>query len=79
VSQDFRGQLLGKQIVNKLLALAREKGMKEVYLLTNTAFLYFLKFGFNEAIREQVPEAIKASSEFSSVCPSSAHVMKLVL
>lgn len=79
VSPELRGQQLGKQIVQDLLQQARETGMNEVYLLTQTAFFFFQKLGFTEVQRDLVPAEIKASSEFSQVCPSTAQVMKLVL
>lgn len=79
VSQGLRGMMLGKKIVNDLLTLARERRLKEVYLLTNTASHFFEKFGFTEVVREEVPVEIKASTEFASVCPSSAQVMRLEL
>ncbi|HRG78941.1 MAG TPA: arsenic resistance N-acetyltransferase ArsN2 [Cyclobacteriaceae bacterium] len=79
VSPELRGQQLGKQIVQDLLQQARETGMNEVYLLTQTAFFFFQKLGFTEVQRDLVPAEIKASSEFSQVCPSTAQVMKLML
>lgn len=79
VSPELRGQQLGKQIVQDLLQQAQEAGMNEMYLLTQTAFFFFQKLGFTEVQRDLVPAEIKASSEFSQVCPSSAQVMKLVL
>lgn len=79
VSPELRGQQLGKQIVQDLLQQARETGMNEVYLLTQTAFFFFQKLGFTEVQRDLVPEEIKVSSEFSQVCPSTAQVMKQVL
>lgn len=79
ISPELRGQQLGKQVVHDLLQQARVAGMKEVYLLTQTAFYFFQKLGFNEVQRDLVPAEIKASSEFSQVCPSTAQVMKLLL
>lgn len=79
VSPGLRGMMLGKKIVSELLSLACDKQLKEVYLLTNTASHFFEKFGFTEVTREEVPAEIKATTEFASVCPSSAQVMRLVL
>lgn len=79
VSPELRGQQLGKQIVQDLLQQAREADINEVYLLTQTAFFFFQKLGFTEVQRDLVPAEIKASSEFSQLCPSTAQVMKLVL
>jgi amino-acid N-acetyltransferase len=79
VNQGLRGQLLGKQIVQDLIEQVKQKGLKEIYLLTQSALFFFLKFGFIEINREEVPAEILVSTEFSTECPSSAHVMKLVL
>jgi amino-acid N-acetyltransferase len=79
VSPELRSQQHGKQIVEDLLQHARMAGIKEVYLLTETAFFFFQKFGFTEVLRDQVPDEIKLSTEFSQVCPSTAKVMEIVL
>lgn len=75
VSQKLRGLLVGKQIVRDLLHEASNRKIKAVYLLTNSAYHFFTKFGFTELNREQVPNRIKSASEFVSVCPTSAQVM----
>jgi amino-acid N-acetyltransferase len=79
VSQTMRSQSLGKQIVEDLIQQVKSKGIKEIYLLTLTAYYFFLKFGFSEVLRDTVPEEIKSTTEFSQVCPTSARVLKLVL
>lgn len=79
VSPEIRSQQHGKQIVKDLLHHARMAGVKEIFLLTETAFFFFQKFGFAEVPREEVPTEIKLSTEFSHVCPSTASVMKLTL
>ncbi len=79
VSQELRGQQLGKEIVEKLLTEARNRNANEVYLLTQTASFFFQKLGFKPIERSQVPAAIQKSSEFASVCPTSAEVLKLNL
>ncbi len=50
--------------------------MNCLYLLTTTAKDFFNKEGYIVVNRDEVPEPIKNSSEFSSVCPSTAIVMK---
>lgn len=79
VNQVMRSQSLGKQIVGDLIEQAKSHGKKELYLLTTTAFYFFLKFGFTEIERGDVPEEIQSSTEFSRICPASAHVMKLTV
>lgn len=70
-----RGNALGKTIVNDLLAIARSKSIRKVFLLTETAHDFFLKFGFKDTDRASVPLEVQKSSEFSSVCPVSAACM----
>ncbi|MCW5911300.1 MAG: GNAT family N-acetyltransferase [Cyclobacteriaceae bacterium] len=79
VSQELRGQQLGKEIVNQLLQEAAQRGIREVYLLTQTASYFFRKLGFEIVAREHVPESIRKSSEFAQVCPAAAEVLKLKL
>lgn len=75
VDETQRGKSIGKEIVKDLLDRAKDKRVKEVYLLTETAHDFFLKHGFNDVARENVPLEIKDSSEFKSVCPVSAACM----
>ena len=79
VSQTVRSQRLGQQIVEDLIQQVMALGKKEVYLLTTTAFYFFLKFGFTEIKREEVPDEVKSSTEFSQLCPDSARVMRLIV
>ena len=75
VAKALRGKSIGKEIVNDLLSKAKARSVREVYLLTETAHDFFLKRGFADIAREDVPVEVKTSTEFSSVCPVSAAVM----
>lgn len=75
VHPDYRNQNIAGTLVRVLEQAAVASGIKEIYLLTETAANYFAKKGFNTINRNEVPAAIKASSEFSHVCPVSALVM----
>lgn len=75
VDETQRGKAFGKEIVNDLLHRAKGKSVKEIYLLTETAHDFFLKRGFTDVARENVPAEVKASTEFASVCPVSASCM----
>lgn len=79
VSPELRGQQVGKEIVSQLLEAAKQRGISEVYLLTQTASFFFQKMGFKPVARENVPDAIQKSSEFITVCPASADVLLLKL
>ena len=79
VSPEWRGSGLGRQLVDRLLAEAEQRGTRDVYLLTTTAEHYFPRFGFACIARDQVPEQVQSSVEFTSACPASALAMRKVL
>jgi protein-tyrosine-phosphatase/N-acetylglutamate synthase-like GNAT family acetyltransferase len=72
----YRNQGIATLLVNELEKYAREQKLKAIYLLTTTAEKYFDKRDYSKIQREEAPGAIKASPEFSHLCPSSAVVMK---
>lgn len=75
VKMGARGLSLGSFIISDLLDQAREKKLKAIYLLTESAHGFFLKKGFKDISREDVPAVVKGSSEFSNVCSPSAACM----
>ena len=79
VKLGIRGKSVGTTITEFLLEEAKKKKLKAIYLLTETAHGFFSKKGFKDISRDQVPEEVKASSEFSHICPVSAAVMCLTL
>jgi len=70
-----RDQGLGQLMVTEALALARRLGLKEIYLLTETAARFFPKLGFVPIARTQVPPEVQQSIEFTTLCPASAQAM----
>ena len=74
-----RGMSLGSAITKDLIAQAIKNKLNGIYLLTETAHGFFLLKGFKDVTRDQVPEGVKASSEFSYVCSTSAICMFLKL
>jgi amino-acid N-acetyltransferase len=79
VRRDLRGGGLGRRLTEAALGLARELGVVEVYLLTETADLFFPRFGFRPISRSGVPQGVRRSVEFTSACPASARAMVLNL
>lgn len=76
VDPAFQGQHVGRTLTETALTLARSAGIENVYLLTTTAEAYFPKLGFSRVTREDVPDAVRQSVEFTSACPASATVMR---
>ena len=79
VDRDYRSKYIASQLVQELESHAKTNGVNCMYLLTETASQYFERKGYQRIARDQVPEPLKASSEFSHVCPVSAIVMKKLL
>ena len=70
---------LGKLIVHELEQVAAHKGIHLLYLLTTTAKDFFMKEDYTIVDRGDVPAEIKNTTQFSSVCPSTATVMRKFL
>ena len=79
VKKSLRGKGLGQIISKELEEISRQKGIDCLYLLTDLAKDFFSKEGYREIEREDIPISIKNTSEFSSVCPASAIVMRKML
>jgi amino-acid N-acetyltransferase len=75
VQEHAKGQGWGKALVEKLEAQAKQQGIEQLVLLTETADQFFAKLGYLRIDRNDVPESVKRSSEFAHVCPASAVVM----
>ena len=63
---------LGWRLTEEALALARARNVTRVYLLTQTAAPFFCRLGFRAVAREDVPERVRGSLEFATLCPASA-------
>lgn len=77
VEAERRGEGLGQQLTRAALELARARGARTVYLLTETAAGFFPKLGFRRITRDDVEPAVKQSVEFTAACPATAVVMRL--
>jgi len=75
VDEIHRHQQVGIRMVNDLMEKAKHLKIENLFLLTETARTFFEKKGFQDIERTEVPEPLRNSSEFTSVCPSSATCM----
>jgi amino-acid N-acetyltransferase len=75
VSPDQRSRGIGKRMVAHAEDAARAVGATALYLLTTTAEPFFASLGYERAERDAAPEGIRATKEFSGVCPASAAFM----
>lgn len=79
VLPDYRGKGLAAAVTRHLIDLARSKRITQLFLLTETAEAYFIRFEFHPVDRDLVADDIKATRQFDSLCPSSARAMCLHL
>jgi len=71
-----RGSGDGQRLLSHAEEHARVAGVRELYLLTTTAETFFAKRGFVRASRDSAPPAIRATREFSGICPASSAFMR---
>ena len=79
IRKDLQKKGLGKFVVAELEKIARKKGINYLYLLTTTAEDFFTKEGYKMVDREKAPNEIKNTTQFTSVCASTATLMRKFL
>jgi amino-acid N-acetyltransferase len=79
VAPGVRGGGVGRALVDALLHGCARDGIREVYLLTETAERFFERLGFERIDRGEIPPALAASAELRGACPASATAMRRVL
>ena len=75
VASPRRGAGVGSGLVAQAERHARDQGVRALYLLTTTAEKFFLKRGYTRIPGQDAPAAIKATREFSDICPVSSACM----
>jgi amino-acid N-acetyltransferase len=76
VAPERRTAGIGRRLCERVFARAGELQLQGLYLLTTTADGYFQRLGFELVERSQVPEEIRQTAEFTSICPASARVFR---
>jgi len=76
VLPDHRGQGLGSVLVERAVAGLDRAG--DLFLATTSAAPFFRRIGFSEVRRDSVPATVLATRQLSSICPSSATIMKRI-
>jgi amino-acid N-acetyltransferase len=79
VAPGRRGSGLGAALTERIIAQARERGVRRLYLLTETAPRFFPRFGFRVIAREEAAADVGHSAEFQGACPQTALCMVLDL
>lgn len=76
VDADHRRMGVGSQVTDALLAIAAQRGVRRVWLLTETAERFFAGKGFTRMERSAIQNAaLLHSPEFTHVCATTAVCM----
>ena len=75
VEPALRGSGIGGTLVDSSESLARDLGIDELYLLTETAETWFERRGYRAIERDVVPEPVRGSIEFTTACSTTAVAM----
>ena len=76
VADDRRGSGLGRAIVTAAEDAARAAGVRELYLLTETAPDWFPRLGYEVVDRAVASAAVGESIEFTTVCRGTGVPMR---
>jgi amino-acid N-acetyltransferase len=75
VAPDVRVQGVAQRLCDEIERQASGLGARRLYLLTETAEVFFARRGYGAIERGAAPGGISASLEFAAVCPASAALM----
>jgi amino-acid N-acetyltransferase len=76
ISEQKRNSGIGQMLVAFIENYVQKQGVQSIYLLTTTAEAFFLKKGYESVDRNEVPDFIKNTKEFSIICSASSTLMK---
>ncbi|MBY5938115.1 arsenic resistance N-acetyltransferase ArsN2 [Marinobacter nauticus] len=77
--EEVRNTGLGRALVEHAELNASHMGVSDIYLLTTTAADFFERLGYEQLCREQAPDAIRKTTQFSDLCPTTSNLMRKVL
>lgn len=75
VQPDERGRGTGAWLLTFAEQTARETGVQQLYLLTETAAPFFAQQGYTVCERSVAPASIAGTTQFAALCPASAVFM----
>jgi amino-acid N-acetyltransferase len=79
VSPHHRKRGLARRLVDTVKGHAKAADLKQLALLTETADRFFEALGYRLIDRQSVPEDVRQSAEFRTLCPLSARCMAKVI
>jgi amino-acid N-acetyltransferase len=68
----MRGEGFGKRLLQEIESYALHNDVRDLYLLTTSADNFFEHHGYDRVDRSTVPDAIRNTTQFALLCPTSA-------
>ena len=75
IHPENQGQGLGSKLTAAVTLLAKELGVRKLYLITETAKEFFERKGFTLVSKDEIPESVKGSVEFTFRCAEKGVTM----
>jgi len=75
VAPGFRSRGVGGQLLDELEGRCRASGITDLFLLTTSARAFFTGRNYWAIERDAVPAALRATAEFTRLCPDTAVCM----
>lgn len=76
VERSVRGRGYGTRLCETLETRARSAGVETLYLLTTTASGFFSALDYAEIDRADAPDAVRRTTQFADLCPTTATCME---
>lgn len=71
VSKDLQNQGIGSKLFDYFISFCSQQGTRNLHLFTVDAHRFFQSRGFSTIDRDNAPNLIKQTTEFTDLCPSS--------
>jgi amino-acid N-acetyltransferase len=75
VMDALRGRHFGGALTDAVEKLAQRWDVTSLYLLTTSADAFFAARGYQRIERNEAPEVIRGTTQFSALCPATAVLM----
>ena len=75
VAKSARSAGLGAELLRRIASHARELGIVELGLITDSAPDFFKRHGYHAVARLNAPAALRETEQFRCICPDSAAIM----
>ncbi len=79
VQEEYRNQGIAAKLYNAAEEHACSMGLREVYALTTTIADWLTRLGYKRLSRDNAPEELRQTKQFSGLCSQSAHIMHKTL